>query len=103
MDHGGSVQWDLDLSHGRNAATVQDSESISPYTEGDTKGFSLSSPLQSPANEPNLKVKKCFEAELGPAFLDRSGQERVKGGILKTQRIPSSEPFLIVLDQQMPS
>lgn len=58
--------------------------------------------LQSPATEPNLKVKKCFETELGPVFLDLSGQERVKGGILKTQRIPSSEPYL-VLEQQMPS
>ena len=46
MDHGGSVQWELDLSHGRNAATVQDSESISPYIEGDTN--TLASPFLPP-------------------------------------------------------
>lgn len=59
--------------------------------------------LQFPATEPNLKVKKCFEAELGPVFLDRSGQKRVKGRIPKTQRTSSSEPFLVVLDRQIPS
>lgn len=72
-------------------------------TEAEYPCFSLLPPSNLLPPEPNLKVKEYFKAELGPVFLDRSGQERVKGGILKTQRIPSSEPFLIVLDQQMPS
>lgn len=51
VDLSGSVQWELDLSHGRNAATVQDSESISLYPEGDTDTLLLPFfPLQSPAN-----------------------------------------------------